>query len=174
LGLLDHLTIGVTTHWLAGQKAPRIAPVVTLAFYRFPAVEIGAMYRLVLHRPPEAPLAEGEILPEDERPPVTFEQRTHYFLATTTFTRGLASLGLDLGAAHLRQPHPDPAAEPSAFKTRVVAAGGFHLRIGTRRFGVTAQLMSAPAPLPQVTAELVLDVRPGLFELRPRGGWKPY
>jgi hypothetical protein len=145
LGLLDHITLGISAHWLPGQSRPSVVPRGSLAIWRGRVVEAGLSYVQVLHAPPDAPLAEGEELPEDERPPVTFPQRTHYGLGTFSFSRGLVAAGIDLGIAHLRQPHPDPEEDPDAFVKRVVAAGGIHVRVGTRRWGVVGQALMAPA-----------------------------
>jgi hypothetical protein len=46
---------------------------------------------------------------------------------------------------------------------------GLHLRLGTRRVGLLAQVN-----YPYTAFELALDLRFGLFELRSRGGWRQF
>jgi hypothetical protein len=158
LGLLDHLTVGATAHWLPGQAVPQWSPMGSLALWRDDWVEVGASYRQILHPPPR-----------DDEDPETFgfQSKTHYILAGATFSRAWYSAGLDFGVANLRLPDLsefEPDEEQFVRRTRL--AGGLHLRIGTRRFGVTFQGF-----LPDLSVEALVDVRFGLFEMRRRGGW---
>lgn len=160
LGLLDHFTLGATAHWLPGQKTPGWSPLVSVAFVRRPRIEVGATYRQTLHPPPRQ---------DDDPTTPGFLQRTHYVLGAVTFSQAWFAAGFDLGVAHLRLPDP---AEPDAddlFVERTRLAGGLHVRVGTRRVGLTLQ-----AQAPDLTAEAVVDVRFGLFERRERGAWLDY
>lgn len=151
LGLLDHLTIGATAHWVPGQRAPGWAPFGALALWRARRVEVGASYRQVLHPPPRAD---------------RFAPRSHYVLGAVTFGQAWWAAGFDLGIVHMRDAPVDPEADEADFVRRVRLGGGLHVRIGTRRIGLTLQ-----GQLPVPTAEAVLDVRFDLFEVRPRGRW---
>jgi hypothetical protein len=160
LGLLDHVTVGATAHWLPGQNLPQVAPVGALAFWRSRWLSIGASYRQVLHPPPR----------DDEDPETPgFPGRTHYVLGSVTFSRAVVAAGFDLGLARLRAPDPAQPDEADRWVTRNRLGGGLHLRVGTRRFGLTAH-----AALPELAVEAVLDVRFSLFERRSRGGWLDY
>lgn len=160
LGLLDHVTLGVTAHWLPGQAVPGWSPLASLAFWRSRWLEVGTTYRQVLHPPPR--------VDSDPETPA-FPQRTHYVLGAVSFSRALATVGFDLGVARLRVADLARPDEEERYVWRTRLAGGVHLRIGTRRFGVSLQGM-----LPDLTAEAVLDVRFSLFERRARGGWLDY
>jgi hypothetical protein len=84
----------------------------------------------------------------------------------------LFSAGFDAGVAHRRVvPNEDPNLSSLVFVRRVDVAGGLHMRLGTRRFGFTFQGAVAGLEDTELAVEGVLDVRFGLFELRPRGGW---
>ena len=158
LGLLDHLTIGATAHWLPGQPAPKWSPLGSIALWRGEWLEAGASYRQILHPPPR----------DDDDPETPgFQARTHYVLGGVTFSRTWYSAGVDVGVANLRLPDPsEPEPKDDQFVTRTQFAGGLHLRIGTRRFGVTLQTL-----WPEMSAEALVDLRFGLFEKRRRGGW---
>lgn len=162
LGVLDHLTLGATAHWLPGQARPRWTPRVAVAFFRGKLLEVGAVYTQVLYPPTK----------DDGDPDtVEFQRRAHYLLASVSLSQAWLTGGFDLGwgrgreALELRLPDEVKAEVGYAVRDRV--AGGLHVRFGTRRVGLTAQ-----AWFPYMTAELVLDVRFGAFELRRRGGWR--
>lgn len=162
LGVLDHLTIGATAHWLPSEKAPRVAPVVAIAFYRGPVMEVGARYFWSLHPPPVQDL--------DPTTP-SFQRSAQWLLGTASFGQAAITAGFDVGVVRARVSDPgmDPTEDgqnPSVMQWRF--GGGMHLRAGTRRWGFTAQVL-----VPQVFAELRFDVRFGLFEQRSRGGWRP-
>ena len=163
LGLLDHLTIGVTANWLPRQSRPRFAPRIALAFYRWRWLEFGALYDRSLYPPP---------LRDDDPNTLSFQRDAHWLFATFAFSQAWLSGGLEIGAARsrIRDPAmPDPDANndnPSKWRYRF--AGGVFLRGGTRRWG-----FSATARAPWVFVEAAFDVRFGLFELRPKGGWRP-
>jgi hypothetical protein len=163
LGLLDHFAGGVAAHWLPGQSTPQVVPSITAAFFRGAIIEVGAHYDQTLHPPPTAAPAADE---------TAWPRRTHWIFGTLGVTTRPVFAGVDLGVAHVRQAaSPDPEADPTAYVRRVVAAGGLLLRLGNRRLGATAAVRAAPAPFTEVFVEVRLDVRFGLFELRPRGGW---
>ncbi len=152
IGVLDHLALGVTAHWLPGQSVPGWSPVVALAFWRAKWWEIGATYRALLHPPPGS---------------TDFEHHTHYALGSTAFGRGWFSAGFDAGVAHTRLDAVSPEAPAAEYRTAVRPAGGVHLRVGTRRWGFRLEGLA-----PDLSAELRFDLRFGAFELRPRGGWR--
>jgi hypothetical protein len=158
LGLLDHLTVGITAHWLPRQPAPRWSPKVALAFYRWRRLEIGAHYFRSLY---PAPDSDGP----------AFDSRADWFLSAVSFSQMWLSAGFDAGV--VRGIERDPAQPPAEDGPQPVIArwrfgGGAHLRAGTRRWGFTANVL-----VPHLYAELVFDVRFGLFEARPKGGWRP-
>jgi len=162
LGVLDHFTLGATAHWLPGQAAPQVAPVIALAFYRGPLLEVGARHFWSLYPPPL-----------DDFDPTTrsYQQQAQWVLGTASFGQAALTAGFDVGAvrARVNDPGMDPderGNNPSVVNWRF--GGGLHLRAGTRRWGFTAQVL-----VPQVLAELRFDVRFGLFEKRSRGGWHP-
>ncbi len=171
LGVFDHVTLGVTGHWLPGEKAPAIAPDVALAFFRHRNVEIGAFYQQSLYPPPDPDEANR------------FQERAHWFLATLSFSQMWVSGGVDFGLVRALERHPgvrveepkvdpqDPTMESTVevpTRVRHRFGGGLHLRAGTHRWGFTANVR-----YPYAFAEIVLDVRFGLFEHRPKGGWWP-
>ena len=162
IGILDHLTVGVTAHWLPGQRVPQWAPKGALAFWRGRRFEIGATYHQALYPPPVRDI--------DPNTP-SFQERDHWILSTVSFSHLWLSGGFDIGVVRGIEKHPgvDPT-EPTtnAKLVRWRAGGGLHLRAGTRRWGFTANFLA-----PRIYAELAFDVRFGLFEARPRGGWKP-
>lgn len=162
VGLLDHLTLGATAHWLPGQKAPRWSPKVAVAFYRGRLLEIGAFYSQVLY---PATRDDGDPMT------VEFTRRAHYLMASVSVSQAWLTGGFDIGWARGREAIELLTAEDLekgvAYATRDRVAGGLHVRFGTRRVGVTAQ-----AWFPYPVAELALDVRFGAFELRKRGGWR--
>jgi hypothetical protein len=162
MGFLDHVTVGVTAHWLPGQSVPQWAPLAALAFWRGRHFEIGATYHQALYPPP--------VRDVDPNTP-SFQERDHWLLSTVSFSNLWLSGGFDLGVVRGIEKHP--GVEPPDPMTNVPIArwrlgGGLHLRAGTRRWGFTANFLA-----PRIYAELVFDVRFGLFEARPRGGWKP-
>ena len=162
VGLLDHLTLGATAHWLSGQARPRWSPKAALAFYRGRVLEFGAFYSQVLY-PPTA----------DDGDPMTleFQPRAHYLMASASVSQRWLTGGFDLGWARGREVRslltPEELEAGSGFAVRDRVAGGLHVRFGTRRVGLTAQ-----AWFPYIAAELMLDVRFGGFEMRRRGGWR--
>jgi hypothetical protein len=162
LGILDHLTIGATAHWLPSQPAPRWSPKVAVAFWRGSSFEAGAHYFQSLIPPPPAVA--------DPRTP-RFQRSVHWVLATASISQRFITAGFDIGAARSLDPDPSvmvPEGEPATVaRARWLFAGGLHLRAGTRRWGFTANMLA-----PRLYAELAFDVRFGVFEQRPRGGWK--
>lgn len=163
LGLLDHLTLGATAHWLPGQSRPHVAPVIAIAILRGRYYEFGAWHFWSLFPPPR-----------DDIDPTTpsYQRSAQWFLATASFGQAWLTGGLDAGVvrARVNDPAQDPGVDtsnPSTIRWRF--GGGLHLRAGTRRWGFTAQVL-----VPHPTAELRFDVRFGLFEKRSKGGWKPY
>lgn len=179
LGLLDHLTIGVTANWLPDASKPRVSPKVALAFWRSARFEVGAHYFQSLFPPS----------PDDDDPTTpSFERELHWFLGSFSVANRFASGGLDIGAMRYLDLDPALAAtggepipmdgeelpDPSVWRWSV--AGGLHLRAGTRRWGFTFNLL-APAASRfddfRFYAEVVFDVRFGIFEARPKGGWRP-
>ncbi len=160
LGLLDHLTLGATAHWLPGQKTPAWSPLITAAFWRHRWLEVGAGYHQLLHPPPP--------IDEDPQTPA-FQSRTHYVMGIVTFSQAWLSAGFDLGVANLRVPDDSQTEDETLYVTRTRLGGGLHLRFGTRRFGITVQ-----GQAPDLSVEALLDVRFGLFEMRRRGGWLRY
>ena len=162
LGLLDHLTLGATAHWLPDQAVPQWSPTVALAFYRWRRFEIGAHYLETMYPPPEDDL-------DPETP--SFQRRARWVLTTASFSMAWITAGFDAGAVRAieKDPGKDPTNDgrnPSIGRWRF--GGGLHLRAGTRRWGFTANLL-----LPHLTAEVVFDLRFGLFESRKKGGWRP-
>lgn len=162
LGLLDHLTLGVTAHWLPSERRPRVSPIVALAILRGRYYEFGLRHFWSLFPPPR-----------DDVDPTTpsYQRSAQWTLATASFGQAWLTGGLDAGLVRERvdDPGQDPAPDTSnPFVTRWRFGGGLHLRAGTRRWGLTAQVL-----VPQLYAELRFDVRFGLFEQRSKGGWKP-
>lgn len=161
LGLLDHLTLGATLHWLPGQSRPAWSPKASVAFIRTRLVEVGALYTQVLFPPTPD---DGDLLTFE------FQRRAHYVMGTVSLSQAWFSAGVDLGLARGRDPitflTADDLEAGRAYATYNKFGGGLHLRFGTRRIGLIAQVL-----YPYTSAELVLDLRFGLFELRKRGGW---
>ncbi len=162
MGFLDHVTLGVTAHWLPEQEVPQWAPKAAIAFWRMRAFEIGATYHQALYPPPKNDI--------DPNTP-SFQERDHWILSTANFSHAWLSGGFDIGVVRGIEKHPgidppDPRTNASLVRWR--AGGGLHLRAGTRRWGFTANFLA-----PRLYAELAFDLRFGLFEARPRGGWKP-
>jgi hypothetical protein len=155
LGLLDHLTVGLTAHWWPGSDSPRWAPSAALTLWNAQRVGVGASYDQILHPPAGAGLD-----PDD------FEGRTHYVLGALELFQEPFSVAVEAGVAHTRLP-PVGEAGSGAFRSRVLPAGGIALRVGTRRWGVVLR-----GRMPSAMAELGVDVRFGLFEFRPSGGWR--
>ena len=163
LGLLDHLTIGATAHWLPGQRRPQVAPIVAIAILRGRLYEFGVWHFWSLFPPPRQDL--------DPTTP-SYPRRMQWYLATASFGQAWLTGGLAAGGGRARQNDPakDPAVDttnPSTIRWRF--GGGLHLRAGTRRWGFTAQVL-----VPDLHAELRFDLRFGLFEQRSKGGWKPH
>ncbi len=163
LGLLDHLTLGVTTHWLPGQKSPQLSPVIAVAFFRNHLFETGVRHFWSLFPPPV-----------DDFDPTTpsYQRSAQWTLAHGSFGQAWLTGGFDAGVVRARIDDPgedfDPADATNPSITTWRFGGGLHLRGGTRRWGITAQVL-----VPQVYAELRLDLRFGLFERRRKGGWRP-
>ncbi|MFO7564290.1 MAG: hypothetical protein R6X02_16710 [Enhygromyxa sp.] len=156
VGLFDHVSVGVTGHWLPGQRAPVVWPVGAIALWRYlgpgqVGLEVGAHYRPVLFPPVD--------------PEQSFVPQTHFALGTLVVSSGLFSAGLDLGAAHTRIAVVDPAA-PTRFRTRTVFGGGAFARVGNRRVGLSADALAALSPDPLLVFEIALDVRFGAFSER--------
>jgi hypothetical protein len=163
LGLLDHFTIGATTHWLPGQPKPKVSPVIAIAVIRSRLFEVGVWHFWSLFPPPVDDV--------DTKTP-SYQRSAQWFLATASFGQAWLTGGLDAGVvrARVNDPSQDPMPDTSnASVIRWRFGGGLHLRAGTRRWGFTAQVL-----VPQVLAELRFDVRFGLFEKRSKGGWKVY
>jgi hypothetical protein len=156
LGLLDHLSIGATAHWLPSQETPGWSPTGAIAFYRSHRFEVGATYHQTLHPPPA--------LDEDPTTP-GFDERTHWMLSAVTVSQAWLSAGFDLGMVRARA-LDELAGDDTVYGVHNRLGGGVHFRVGTRRFGLTLQALA-----PYFEVEAVLDVRFGLFEERPRGGW---
>jgi len=162
LGILDHLVVGMQTHWLPSQRLPQLRPEVSVAFVRSHHVEWGVHYRQTFYPPPEV---DGD--PKTE----SFAQRDHWMLSSLSLGNNWLSGGFDFGMLRARikdpgQDPPDPDTNPSVIRWKL--GGGLHLRAGTRRWGFTASVLA-----PQLMTELAFDVRFGLFEMRRKGGWRP-
>jgi hypothetical protein len=162
LGLLDHLTLGLTVHWLPDQPRPRIAPRAALAFYRWRWIEVGATYDRSLYPPP----------PVDDDPETwSFQRDAHWIMAAASFSQSWISAGFEIGVVRARvadpgQPPTDDDLNPAVWRNKL--GGGVMVRMGTRRWGFTFT-----GRAPWVFAEAAFDVRFGAFELRRRGGWRP-
>lgn len=161
VGLLDHFTLGATLHWLPGQRVPNWSPRAAVALYRGHLLEIGAYYTQVLY---PAPRDDGDSTT------IEFQRRAHYLMTSVSLSQAWFSGGIDLGLARGRDAieffTKDDIDNDRVFIVRNKLGGGLHLRFGTRRIGLIAQVF-----YPYTSAELVLDLRFGLFELRKRGGW---
>ncbi len=161
LGLFDHLSVGLTAHWLPGQPAPRVWPVLAVAAWRWRgrsvvAMNGGAHYRPVLFPPVDR---EQNFVPE-----------THFGLVTSELSAGWFTAGLDLGVAHSRLALADPE-DTLGYRRRALFGGGVFARVGNRRVGLTFDALTALSPDPLLVFELALDLRFGAFEERSRGGW---
>ncbi|MCA9700047.1 MAG: hypothetical protein KC431_21155 [Myxococcales bacterium] len=157
VGLLDVLSIGLTTHWLPGQRAPQVWPVAAVALWRGRIFEVGGHYRPVLY-PPVDPLRH-------------FVPQTHMALASFVLGAGWFSAGLDAGAAHTRVPLVDPN-QRREFQRRTVFGGGVFARVGNRHWGVTADALAVLSPDPLLVLEVAVDLRFSAFEKRPRTTWR--
>ncbi|MEZ4427716.1 MAG: hypothetical protein R3A51_08530 [Nannocystaceae bacterium] len=162
IGVLDHLTLGVTAHWLPGQVAPAWTPTVALAFWRGEQLEVGVRYFRHLYPPPPDP---------SQAEPYPFQRFAHNVLMSVTLNQAWFSVGFDLGWARGREADPYFAyvteEEARPFFVRDRLAGGLHVRAGNRRVGVIARVTY---PFPSL--DIAFQVRFGAFELRPRGGWQ--
>ncbi|MBL4686024.1 MAG: hypothetical protein JKY37_15630, partial [Nannocystaceae bacterium] len=160
LGLLDHLSLGVTAHWLPGSNSPKFSPRVAVAFWRWQSIAVGASYHWTLY---PAPVVDLDLATP------SYQETAQWYLGSMSVGQRWISGGFDAGVVRVREDDPseDPGADlrnPS--RVRVRFGGGLFARVGTRRWGVTGQVL-----LPTLTAELALDIRFGLFEKRSRGGW---
>jgi hypothetical protein len=160
VGLFDHLSLGLTGHWLPGQSAPQVWPVGAVALWRYVGpghvgLEIGGHYRPVLYPPVD---------------PDRFVPMTHFALGSIVISSGPFSAGIDAGAAHSRFATVDPD-DPLGFRPRTVFGGGVFARVGTRRAGLIFDALAALGPRPLLVFEVAAEVRFGAFEKRPRGGW---
>lgn len=162
IGLLDHLTLGLTVHWLPNQARPRLAPRVALAFYRWRWIEVGATYDRSLYPPP----------PVDNDPETwSFQRDAHWFMATAAVSQSWISAGFEIGVVRAKvadpaMPATDDNLNPAVWRNKL--GGGVMVRMGTRRWGFTFT-----GRAPYVFAEAAFDLRFGAFELRRKGGWKP-
>ncbi len=162
LGVLDHLSLGVTAHWLPRQSRPAISPVVAVAFYRNRLLAVGARHFWSMHPPP--------VTDFDPQTP-SYQRTAQWTLGTASFGQRWITAGFDAGVVRARidDPSLDPDTDGNVPPVSIWRfGGGLHMRVGTRRWGFSAQVL-----VPQAFAELRLDVRFGLFERRSRGGWKP-
>jgi hypothetical protein len=162
IGLLDHLTVGATAHWLPSQDKPGWSPKVAIAFWRGRQFEVGAHYFQSMYQPPVRD-ADPETL--------SFQKRVHWFLGAASISQRFISAGFDAGVIYTLDRDESVEVPEGEFYTpshwRTIFAGGLHLRAGTRRWGFTANLLA-----PRLYAEIAFDVRFGAFEVRPRGGWR--
>lgn len=162
VGLLDHVRLGITAHWLPSESVPRWSPEVAVAFFRGERLEVGAWYFQSIYPPPRH---------DDDPQTPSFESNVHWLLVSATFSHRFVSGGFDVGVLRSRdidpsQPVDDQGNNPSV--ERWHAAGGLHLRAGTRRWGFVAQGLA-----PRLFAELMFELRLGAFEARGKGGWAP-
>lgn len=153
LGLFDHLSAGVTAHWLDAQSRPQFWPFGSIAVWRTPSFELGASYRRVLHTPSED-LEAGYTL------------QSHYLTGVMAMSQGPWSAGVDFGVVHFKGVSLDPEQEAGSYRWRTLPGGGVFARFGTRRWGVSVQ-----GQMPIWTLDVMVDLRFGLFETRERGGW---
>lgn len=165
LGILDHVSLGVTANWLPGETRPDWSPLASVAFWRGRMLEVGAWYHQGLH-----PRSETANLSDQDPNTVRWRQETHWLLSAVSFSQDWWSGGFDFGWVRGRD--RDPLAEANnpdtaEFVVRDRIGGGLHLRLGTRRWGFTGTML-----WPYFTGELAFDLRFGLFEMRPRGGWR--
>lgn len=160
VGVLDHLSLGTSVHWLPRQPRPQWAPWARLALFRTRHVEAGIGYRWLLFAPPPSEEVRSESERRAELP--YYQRRAHLFLGSASFSKGIISAGFDAGWIHRRVPVRDQFdPDPHLFTRENQLAGALHVRVGTRRFGVSAMVA-----LPERLIELVFDLRLGLFETR--------
>jgi len=158
VGLFDHISVGVTAHWLPGQRAPRVWPVGAIAFWRGVGpgqvgFELGGHYRPVLFPPVDESLR--------------FAPQTHFALGSLVLSAGPFSAGIDAGAAHTRLARANPA-EPLDFDRQTVFGGGVFARFGNRRAGLSVDALAALSREPLLVVELAVDIRFGAFSERGR------
>ncbi len=164
LGLLDHITLGLTAHWLPGERVPRWSPKGSVAFYRGRLIEVGASYHQLLYP-----------ATKDDGDPTTveFQRRAQYLLGNISLSQAWFTVGVDIGWARGREAVPFITGEDLNAKRYYDVhnrlGAGLHLRFGTRRIGLLTQVN-----FPYTAFELALDLRFGLFELRSRGGWRQF
>ncbi|MCA9658422.1 MAG: hypothetical protein KC486_08760 [Myxococcales bacterium] len=162
IGLLDHLTLGATIHWLPGEATPAWSPLVGVAFYRGRVLTVGAHYFRILYPPPVADLDPATI---------SFQQRADHLLGSVSLSQAWFTGGFDIGWVRGLEVDTQPSsADPinQAPIRRDRLAGGIFIRIGNRRWGVSGQVT-----YPFLSAELAVDLRFGLFERRPKARWMP-
>ena len=158
VGLFDHVSVGVTGHWLPGQRVPQLWPIGAIALWRYVGpsqvgFEVGGHYRPVLYPPVDVEQ--------------TFVPQTQLVLGSLVVSAGPFSAGIDAGAAHTRLPSVDPG-DPTGFRRRTVFGGGIFARIGNRRVGATIDALAALSPDPLLVFEVMLEVRLGAFSERGR------
>ena len=162
LGLLDHVTLGATAHYLASQDVPQWSPMVAVAAFRGRRIEAGVRYFQALYPPPKRDNDPGT---------PSFQERDHWLLTDVSVGNHWLSGGLDAGVVRAfeiaRGVEPGPEGE-NVRATRWSFGGGVHLRAGTRRWGFTASVLA-----PRLYFDVAFDVRFGLFEARRKGGWRP-
>ncbi len=162
LGLADHVTLGLTAHWLPGESRPEWTPKAAVAFFRGRLLGVGAVFHQILYPPTKS---------DDDPKTVEFQRRAHYLMGTVSLSQAWFTAGLDLGWARGREAvallTDKDLKAMHYYDVRDRLGAGLHLRVGTRRVGLTAQLT-----YPYTSFELALDLRFGLFELRKRGGWR--
>lgn len=158
VGLFDHVSIGVTGHWLPGQRAPQLWPVGAIALWRYVnpvgsgvGFELGGHYRPVLYPPVD--------------PTQRFVPQTHFALASFVVSAGPFSAGIDAGAAHTRLAVADPS-DTLSFARRTVFGGGVFARIGNRRAGLTVDALAALTREPLLVFEIAVELRFGAFSER--------
>lgn len=154
VGLFDHVSVGVTGHWLPGQRAPQFWPVGAIALWRYAGrvgFEIGAHYRPVLY-----PAVD---------PSERFVPQTHFALGSLVVSAGPFSAGIDAGAAHTRVAVADPD-QALKFHRRTAFGGGVFARFGSRRVGVSVDALAALTDDPVLVFEIAVDVRFGAFSER--------
>ena len=155
VGVLDHLELGATAHWLPGQSRPVWSPLASVAFYRSRRFEVGAGYQAVLYAPPV--LGEGE---------AAFTPRARELVGSVAFSQWWFSVGVDLGAAWISElDRFDEVASSESIDRRRLAAGMF-ARFGNRRFGLIVQ-----GRMPVYAVECALELRFGVFDRRRPDRW---
>jgi hypothetical protein len=162
IGLLDHLTLGATMHWLPGEATPAWSPLVGVAFYRGRVLTIGAHYFRTLYPPPVADLDPATI---------SFQQRAGHLLGSLSLSQAWFTGGFDLGWVRGLEVDPQPESGDDINQAPIQRdrlGGGIFIRVGNRRWGVRGQVT-----YPFISAELAVDLRFGLFERRPKARWLP-